>query len=177
MAQFVAFLRAVNVVAHRRVAMSRARGVLEGLGFEDVGSFANSGNLTFATSGRAADLEARIRAAFEDEFGFELTTFVRTGRQVRELVSSRPFGTIAPGHTYFGLLPLTRLTAKEKRAVQALSNDRDEVVVRGRDVHWLIRAKSTETSLGPRRWLEALPDNPTTARNMTLLNRLAAKLR
>ena len=176
MARFVAFLRAVNVVPKRRVAMATARDVLAGLGLDEVDSFANSGNLIFSATGRAADLEQRIRQALEDEFGFELTTFVRTRAQVRHLVTAQPFGTIAAGHTYFGLLPLTRLTAKEKRAVESMSNDRDEIVVRGRDVHWLIRAKSTETSLGPKRWLDALPDNPTTARNMTLLTRLADRL-
>jgi uncharacterized protein (DUF1697 family) len=174
-ARYVAFLRAVNV-GSRTVAMARARSVLTELGFEDVASYANTGNLIFAAAGAATSLEEGIRQAMEREFGFELTTFVRTARQVRELVTTQAFGQIAPGHTYFGLLPLTRLTTAEKRAVEALSNDRDEVVVRGRDVHWLIRAKSTETSLGPRRWRDALPGNPTTARNMTLLTRLAAKL-
>jgi hypothetical protein len=50
------------------------------------------------------------------------------------------------------------------------------VVVRGRDVHWLIRDRSIETSLGPREWKQALPGNPTTARNVTVIERLAAKL-
>ncbi|HEX2807348.1 MAG TPA: hypothetical protein VHN80_14380, partial [Kineosporiaceae bacterium] len=120
--------------------------------------------------------EASIRSAFEDEFGFELTTFVRTAKQVTTLATDKPFGVIAAGHTHFGLLPLTRLTVAEKKAVEGLSNDHDEVLVRGRDVHWLIRSKSTETTLGPKRWKQALPDNPTTARNMTLLTRLVKKL-
>lgn len=156
--------------------MATAREVLAGLGFEDVGSYVNSGNLVFTTSGRAADLEAVIRPALENEFGFELTTFVRTARQVTALATDKPFGVIAPGHTHFALLPLTPLTAREKNAVEGLSNERDEVVVKGRDVHWLIRAKSTETSLGPRQWKQALPDNPTTARNTTMLAGLARKL-
>jgi hypothetical protein len=46
-------------------------------------------------------------------------------------------------------------------------------VVLGRDVHWLIRSRSPETTLGPKLWLQALPDNPTTARNTTMLARLA----
>ena len=175
MARFVAFLRAVNV-GRRTVAMATARDVLSGLGFEDVGSYVNSGNLLFSATGRATDHESAIRAALEKEFGFELTTFVRTAAQVRALVDARPFGQLAPGHTHFALLPLTRLTAREKKAVGAMSNERDEVVVRGRDVHWLIRAKSTETSLGPKKWLDALPGNPTTARNMTMLTKLADRL-
>lgn len=172
---YVAFLRAVNI-GGRRVAMAIAREVLSDLGFAEVSSYANSGNLMFSATGKAADHEAVIRSAMERKFGFELTTFVRTAAQVRTLVEQRPFGVIASGHTHFALLPLTRLTAHEKRAVEAMSNDRDEVLVRGRDVHWLIRAKSTETTLGPKQWLDALPGNPTTARNMMMLTKLAERL-
>jgi uncharacterized protein (DUF1697 family) len=67
----------------RRVAMSTARRVLEELGFDQVGSYVNSGNLLFSSGGTAADHEATIRPALEDVFGFELTTFVRTARQVK----------------------------------------------------------------------------------------------
>ena len=156
--------------------MATAREIIAGLGLADVSSYVNSGNIVFTSRGKAPDHEAAIRSVLEREFGFELTTFVRTASQVRELVDERPFGDLAPGHTHFALLPLTRLTAGERRAVEAMSNDRDEVVVGRRDVHWLIRAKSTETTLGPKQWLRALPGNPTTARNMTMLTRLAERL-
>jgi uncharacterized protein (DUF1697 family) len=175
MARFVAFLRAVNV-GRRTVAMATTREALEELGFDEVGSYINSGNLLFTANGKAADHEPVIRAKLEDVFGFEVTTFVRTAAQVKALATDKPFGNIATGHTHFALLPLTPLTPKEKAAVEALSNDRDEVVVRGRDVHWLIRSKSTETTLGPRAWKDALPKNPTTARNTTMLMKLAEKL-
>jgi uncharacterized protein (DUF1697 family) len=174
-ARFVAFLRAVNV-GRRTVAMATARQALEDIGFVGVSSYVNSGNLIFSATGRADNHQAAIRAKLEGVFGFELTTFVRTAKQVQALAVGKPFGTIAPGHTHFALLTLTPLTAKEKRAVEGLSNDHDEVVVVGRDVHWLIRSKSTETTLGPKRWKEALPDNPTTARNTTMLAKLAEKL-
>jgi uncharacterized protein (DUF1697 family) len=175
-ARYVAFLRAVNVGGRRVVAMATAREVLSNLGLDAVSTFANSGNILFSATGKASDHETLIRSALEREFGFELTTFVRMAAQVRALVDDRPFGELTAGHTHFALLPLTRLTAREKRAVEAMSNDRDEVLVRGRDVHWLIRAKSTETTLGPKRWLDALPRNPTTARNLTMLTRLTQRL-
>ena len=79
-------------------------------------------------------------------------------------------------NTHFVLFPLTRMTAKEKKAVKAMANDKDELLIRGRDVHWLIHAKSTETSLGPKEWRDAMPDNTTTARNMTMLTKLAERL-
>src|SRR3954469_7190274 len=112
-ARYVAFLRAVNV-GRRRVAMAPAREVLAELGALDVSSYANSGNLLFRMNGTATDLERSIRSAMEKEFGFELTTFVRTAAQVRTVVEAHPFGDLAPIHTHFALLPLTRLTAREK---------------------------------------------------------------
>lgn len=172
MTRFVAFLRAVNI-GKRRVPMATSRQLLTELGFAQVGSYANSGNLTFSAPGKSSVHERTIRAALEAEFGFELTTFVRTASQVKALAFAKPFGVIASGHTHFALLTLRPLSAKEKRAVEAMSNDHDEVVVLGRDVHWLIRSRSTETTLGPKQWLQALPDNPTTARNTTMLARLA----
>src|ERR1700710_2848571 len=47
MARFVAVLRAVTV-GGRTVAMTAARDVLTELGFDDVASFANTGNLIFS---------------------------------------------------------------------------------------------------------------------------------
>ncbi|MDQ1627413.1 MAG: hypothetical protein QOI54_1157 [Actinomycetota bacterium] len=174
MSRYVAFLRAVNV-GGRRVAMAKARTVLENLGYDDVGSFVNSGNVLFTAQGKAETFERRIRSALEDEFGFELTTFVRSAKQVQTLVDEKPF-TLTGDDTHFVLFPLTRMTAKEKQAVMAMANDHDELLIKGRDVHWLIHAKSTETTLGPKEWKKSLPDNPTTARNMTMLTRLAERL-
>ncbi|MGX7682049.1 DUF1697 domain-containing protein [Jatrophihabitans sp. DSM 45814] len=171
----MAFLRAVNV-GKRTVAMATARQTLEDLGLDEVGSYVNSGNLIFSAPGKAADHEARIRPALEEKFGFEVTTFVRTAAQVKALATEKPFGEIASGHTHFALLPLIPLSAAEKAAVEALSNDHDQVLVRGRDVHWLIRSKSTETTLTQKRWKDALPENPTTARNTTMLAKLVDRL-
>jgi uncharacterized protein (DUF1697 family) len=177
MTRYVAFLRAVNL-GRRRVSMATCKAALEELGYDDVGSWVNSGNLLFTTTGarRAVGHEATIRARLEDEYGFEITTFVRTAKQVRSLATDKPFGPITAGHTHFALLPLTALTTTEKKAVEAMSNDHDECVVIGGDVHWLIRSKSTDTTLGPKQWRDALPGNPTTARNTTMLAKLVAKL-
>lgn len=175
MTRYVAFLRAVNL-GKRRVAMATAREALERLGYDDVGSFVNSGNLLFTSADKASACETAIRAELEDVFGFEVTTFVRTATQVRALATDKPFGTIAAGHTHFVLLPLERLSAADRKTVEAMSNDHDECVVIGGDVHWLIRSKSTETTLGPKQWREALPGNPTTARNTTMMAKLVARL-
>jgi uncharacterized protein (DUF1697 family) len=175
MTRFVAFLRAVNV-GRRRVPMATARQLLEDLGYGQVGSYVNSGNVLFDGRGKPVDHEAPIRAALEEAFGFEVTTFVRSAAQIGELVSAKPFGELAAGHTHFALLTLTPLSSAEKAAAEAMSNDHDTVLALGRDLHWLIRSKSTETTLGPTQWKRALPDQATTARNLTMLTKLVDRL-
>ena len=85
MTRYVAFLRGVNVTRSRRVSMPAAREVLEDLGYDDVSSYANTGNLPFTATGKSADLQDTIRKAMEKRFDIELTTFVRTATQVRKL--------------------------------------------------------------------------------------------
>lgn len=174
MTRYVALLRAVNV-GRRRVAMQTARRLLEKLGYDDVGSFVNSGNLLFSADGGPVSFEREIRATLEKQFGFEITTFVRSAAQLRRLVNEQPF-QLAGDDTNFVLFPHTPMSSTEEKAVRELANDHDELVISGRDVHWLIHSKSTETTLGPRQWLKALPDNPTTARNITMLTRLVQRL-
>ena len=70
----VGFLRAVNV-GKRTVAMARLKAVVENVGYDDVWTYINSGNVVFTGSGRRTALEDRLEAAFEPAFGFAVETF------------------------------------------------------------------------------------------------------
>ena len=62
----VGFLRAVNL-GKRRVTMSRLVEVCERLGYEDVWTYVNSGNVVFAATDSRAALEHALAKALEDE--------------------------------------------------------------------------------------------------------------
>ncbi|QIM21670.1 DUF1697 domain-containing protein [Phycicoccus sp. HDW14] len=95
----VGFLRAVNL-GKRRVPMSRLVSVCEDLGFADVWTWVNSGNVVFDTTGSRVSVEGALELALEDEFGFECTTFVRTVAEVRSALDARPF-PVEAGDTHF----------------------------------------------------------------------------
>src|SRR5262245_1757499 len=65
--RFVALLRGINVGTAKRVAMADLRAAVEGLGFHDVKTLLNSGNVVFAgEDARPADVAAAVeRAVFE----------------------------------------------------------------------------------------------------------------
>ena len=59
--------------------------------------------------------------------------------------------------------------------VQA-ANDFDTLVVAGRDVHWRMRGKSTDTKLKTKDWDAIVGRHRSTSRNMTALRKLVDKL-
>jgi uncharacterized protein (DUF1697 family) len=170
----VAFLRAVNL-GKRRVANARLVELVEGLGYTDVWAHINSGNVAFDATGSRTDVERKIRAALEDDHGFEVTTFVRTAAELRKVVAEEPF-TVRAGDTYYVTFLAEPLGARGAKQLEALSNDFDTLVVRGRDVHWLMHGKSTDTHLKTKDWEAVVGVKRSTSRNITMLRKLVAKL-
>lgn len=170
----VAFLRAVNL-GKRRVPMSRVVELGTSLGFGDVWTHVNSGNVVFTSTGGRATIEAAFEDALEREFGFEVTTFVRTGAELRRALAVEPF-TVRPGDTYFVTFLKDHPSEAGAAALEALGNEFDTLFVDGRDVHWLMRGKSTETGLTTKAWDDIVGRHRSTSRNTTMLRRLVDKI-
>jgi uncharacterized protein (DUF1697 family) len=68
-ATHVALLRGVNVGTAKRVAMGDLRSLMSGLGFTDVRTLLNSGNIIFGAPVRAGDQSKRIARAIEETLG------------------------------------------------------------------------------------------------------------
>lgn len=170
----VGFLRAVNL-GKRRVPMSRLVEVCEGLGHTDVWTYVNSGNVVVDATGSRAAVEGAMEKAFEQEFGFECTTFVRTAAELRAVLDAEPF-TMTPGDTHFVTFLKKAPSAAQARAVEALSNEFDTLVVAGADVHWHMPGKSTDSRLVKRHWEKVLGPLSSTSRNVTMLTKLVAKI-
>ncbi len=170
----VGFLRAVNV-GRRRVPMSRLVAVCEGLGYADVWTFVNSGNVVFDTTGARASVEAAMENALERQFGFECTTFVRTAKQLKTALDADPFPLTA-GDTHFVTFLKHAPTASDAARLEGLSNDVDTLVVHGADVHWRMRGRSTDSRLAKRDWERILGPLSSTSRNVTMLTKMVAKL-
>jgi uncharacterized protein (DUF1697 family) len=171
-ATHIAFLRAVNL-GKRTVKMARLVEVFGDLGFDDVWTHINSGNVVFDAAGARAELEDAIETALEAELGFEVTTFVRTPAELKRVLTAAPFA-VADGDTYFVTFLESVPSADNARALESLSNEMDTLVVRGRDVHWRMRGKSTDSSLKSKDW--KIVGERSTSRNVTMLRKLLAKI-
>jgi uncharacterized protein (DUF1697 family) len=171
----VAFLRAVNLGRARSVRMTTLVGVVEALGYERVWTHANSGNVVLdSTDGREA-IEQRLEQRLERGFGFELTTFVRSATELRRAIALEPF-VVRTGDTYFLTFLKSPATRTQRRALEDLNGEFDTVVVRGRDVHWRMHGKSTDTKLKTKDWERIIGRHRSTSRNMTMVRQLVARI-
>lgn len=138
MASYIALLRGVNLAGHKMVAMADLRAMLEGLGFTDVRSLLQSGNLMFhgraqagAALERKLELEARRRLDLETDF------HVRTAAEWQSIIARNPFPEAArqdPGHLLMMCFK-DAPAAKDVRALQAAIKDREVVRAVGRQAY------------------------------------------
>jgi uncharacterized protein (DUF1697 family) len=88
---YVALLRGINVGGARRVEMSRLKGLFEALGYVDVLTYINSGNVIFRTpSETPATIVSAIEVAIEREFGFTVPVLVRSQDQIAHICQLVP---------------------------------------------------------------------------------------
>ena len=89
--KYVALLRGINVGGNNRVEMKRLKVVFETLGFSDVKTYINSGNVIFSTKKMStATLAKKIEGAIEKEFGFPVAVLVRDEKNIAAICKGIP---------------------------------------------------------------------------------------
>ena len=92
MAVYVAMLRGINVGGHKRIKMEQLRKSFEALGFEQVKTYIQSGNVVFNTAKLAsAGLSKRIEASILGDFGHSVSVILRTLDEMGETIETNPF--------------------------------------------------------------------------------------
>ncbi len=88
----ISLLRGVNVGGHRQVKMEDLRSIYESLGFKDVQTYINSGNVLFKTMARdPGPLRRRIEDAIESACGFRSDVVLRTPADLKDVIDRNPF--------------------------------------------------------------------------------------
>jgi uncharacterized protein (DUF1697 family) len=92
----VALIRGINVGRAKRVAMSDLREIVEGLGYGDVRTLLNSGNVVFTVPASAAKgPAARIEKAMAARLGISARVAVLTAAELAAVVADNPLGKMA----------------------------------------------------------------------------------
>jgi uncharacterized protein (DUF1697 family) len=88
----IALLRGVNVGGNKKVAMADLKAMVETLGFTDVKTLLQSGNVVFEAGDRIdGDLEALLEGEAEKRLGLATRFIVRGPKAWRAIIDANPF--------------------------------------------------------------------------------------
>lgn len=88
---FVALLRGVNVAGNNIISMKSLKTSFEQMGFSDVSTYINSGNILFKTKERnARKLETKIEAMLSKEYRLSCKVVVRSFLEMASLIKNLP---------------------------------------------------------------------------------------
>ena len=124
----IALLRAVNVGGRSSVPMAALREVATDLGYDDVRTYIQSGNLVCTNTKSASAVGRELEQAITEHFGVTTDVIVRTKAQLAKVVAGNPF--LARGadpkqlHVVFavstakiGIADLARYAPEEAQAI------------------------------------------------------------
>jgi len=136
MPTYAALLRGINLGSHNKVPMPALRTLVEGLGYEEVATYIQSGNVILTTKDSASRVEGALHTAIKKKFGFDVAVVVRTRPQLKKIVDGNPFVKKAKdaGHLHVVFLVAKPKADKVKALTSADWGD-DEVAVKGAEAY------------------------------------------
>jgi len=117
MARHIALLRGINLGARRRVGMAQLCSSIEDLGYGDVSTLLQSGNVVF--SGAApppAQLAAQLEQRLGEKFGFDIQVVVRLHKELAAVVRANPLADVVTDPKRYLVYFLAAKVAPERLA-------------------------------------------------------------
>ena len=175
--RYVALLRGVNLAGpSTRVAMADLRRVFEGLGFDDVDTLLNSGNVVFTAPGNRAAVLARIQDGLATQLRLKCLVTLLSASEVAAAVRDNPLAKVATNASR--LLVVVPFTSADFRRLQSLLGRswHPEALALGRNVAYLWCPNGVASSA---LWMavDRALERSGTARNLATMTRLEELLK
>jgi uncharacterized protein (DUF1697 family) len=174
MPRYVAFLRAINVGGHT-VQMARLVELFEALELSDIATFIASGNVLFSSRAAPARLEQQIDKHLHAELGYPAEAFVRSITDLKLVLKQQAFPADQVEGAFALMIGFLRREPEDAvvRAVSRLAGRTDQLVFKGRELHWLRTEQESDPKLAQR--LERTLGQPMTVRNANTVRRIVEK--
>ncbi len=174
MTPFIALLRGINVSGHRKVPMAELRTLCEGLGYTEVRTYIQSGNVLFSGTDKSQAVEAALEKAIAAHFGFAVDVIVRTAAQWPAYLKTNPFPEASAQEPNRVMLALSKAPPKKDALAalreRAVAGERLEAVG---EALWFHYGEGVAGSKLSPALIDRLVGSPVTARNWRTVQKLA----
>ncbi|WP_405199102.1 DUF1697 domain-containing protein [Christiangramia sp. LLG6405-1] len=87
----IAILRGINVGGKRKILMKDLKLLCEKLGFDQIETYIQSGNILLNSDKDNSELEKVLYEAIQDKYGFQVPVIVRNSEELKVQVTRNPF--------------------------------------------------------------------------------------
>lgn len=175
---FIALLRGINVSGRNQIPMADLRAACAELGWSDVQSYIQSGNLVFRAGGAPASLEEQLEHAIERRFGLSIPVLVRTAAEWPAYVQGNPYPDASRSEPNLVMLALSKTTPRQGAVEELRERAADgERVVQVGDALWIHYAGGAGRSKLSPALLDRLVGSAVTTRNWRTVLRLEELVR
>ena len=171
---YIALLRGINVGGHKIIKMDQLRKAFEELGFENVATYVQSGNVVFRSPKKASEqLSGKIEEMLLRRFSMSVPVIVRTAKEVDEVLRNNPF--LKERGTDVTRLHVTFLSHTPQKAavrgLDAIAAGPDRFHCRGQEIYLYCPNGFAGTKLSINAFEKVLAVGATT-RNWNTVNKL-----
>jgi uncharacterized protein (DUF1697 family) len=170
----VALFRGINVGRAKRVAMADLRRLAADLGYGEISTLLNSGNLIYTAPRRGVDNATRLQHAVAERLGVSARVIVLNADEVDAIIASNPLMQAADDPSRFLVSVLADVRDGER--ARALRATPPEAIAVGERAVYLWCANGILDSVIPVALAKLLGDAHT-ARNWATLLKIQAQLR
>ena len=134
MTRYAVLMRGINLGSTNKISMPSLRTLVEGLGYAEVRTYINSGNLLLSTSQSADRLTGEITKSIKAEFGFSIDVTARTEARLRTILAANPYPDGNPSQVTVAFLT-SAPGAEAQRRVAEVAAEHEPFTFAGTEVY------------------------------------------
>ena len=92
--RYISLLRGINVSGQKKIIMKDLKALYEKIGFTNVVTYIQSGNVIFDSDGSEEDVIAKIQSAITKQYGFDVPVQVREASHFESIIKACPFSEL-----------------------------------------------------------------------------------
>lgn len=173
MTRYISLLRGINVGGHKKILMADLSRLFSSLGFSNVQTYIQSGNVIFDWNEEksAAEIEAIIHKAIQEHYGYEVPVIIRSIKEIEEVILNNPFATGDNIDQLFLCFLKVEPHPLQLEKIKEFSFLPDDFHISGKHVYGVFEKKFSDSKLGIP-FFEKHLKTSATARNWKTVNKL-----
>lgn len=176
---YIAFLQGINVGGHNKMKMVELKSMFESMGFDQVQTYIQSGNVLFASEEDEESLRRRIEQEIGKVFGTSVTVVLRMACELEGIVRNCPFSekevleakASSAGESLYVSFLIEEPSQEGVERLSTYTSESDEFRIKSREVYLLFHNGIRNSRLANN--LKKL-NVPSTMRNWKTINKLNA---